>query len=108
MLAIRLCQNTAEDHFNQHAEKNERFGRRVVLVGHIMSLARALSSNGLANAFSIVNIEVAVDVAPTFAGDTIYAWSEVLGKTDIASREDLGALRLRTVASKDQSCAVFP
>ena len=108
MLATRLYQNTAKVHFNQHTEKDGRFGRRIVYGGHIISLARALSFNGLANAFSIVAINAGAHVAPTFAGDTIYAWSEVLGKPDIAGRDDLGALRLRTVASKDQICAAFP
>jgi 2-methylfumaryl-CoA hydratase len=47
-------------------------------------------------------------VAPTFAGDTIYAWSEVLDKTPLPGRSDVGALRLRTVATKDRACADFP
>ncbi len=47
-------------------------------------------------------------VAPTFAGDTIYAWSEVLGKMALPGRSDVGALRLRTVAAKDRVCTDFP
>lgn len=31
----------------------------------------------------------------------------MLGKPDIAGRDDLGALRFRIVASKDQSCSAF-
>ena len=50
-LATRLFQNTASVHFNQHVEGKGRFGRRLVYGGHIISLARALSFNGLANAF---------------------------------------------------------
>jgi 2-methylfumaryl-CoA hydratase len=45
---------------------------------------------------------------PAFAGDTIYAWSEVIDLVDLPGRNDLGALRLRTVATKDQPCADFP
>jgi len=108
MIATRLYQNTAKVHFNQHSEKDGRFGRRIVYGGHVISLARSLSFNGLANAFSIVAINAGSHVAPTFAGDTIYAWSEVTGKSEIAGRDDLGALRLRTLASKDQSCSAFP
>ena len=44
----------------------------------------------------------------SFAGDTIYAWSEILEKAEIPGRKDVGALRLRTVATKDRNCADFP
>ncbi|MBL6940890.1 MAG: MaoC family dehydratase [Rhodospirillales bacterium] len=108
MLATRLYQNTAKVHFNQHTQKEGRFGRRIVYGGHVISLARALSFNGLGNAFKVAAINAGNHVAPTFGGDTIYAWSEVLGKSAVSGRDDLGALRLRTVASKDQSCENFP
>ncbi len=108
MLATRLYQNTARVHFNQQAEKAGRFGRRIIYGGHIISLARALSFNGLANAFSIAAINGGRHVSPAFAGDTIYAWSEVIEPLIVPGRNDLGALRLRTVATKDQPCADFP
>ena len=108
MMATRLYQNTARVHFNQHAEKGGRFGRRIIYGGHIISLARSLSFNGLANAFKIAAINGGRHVAPTFAGDTVYAWSEVLDKMPLPGRIDLGALRLRTVATKDRACAAFP
>ena len=108
MMATRLYQNTARVHFNQHAEKEGRFGRRIIYGGHIISLARSLSFNGLANAIRIAAINGGRHVAPTFAGDTVYAWSEVLDKMPLPGRSDLGALRLRTVATKDRACADFP
>ncbi len=108
MMATRLYQNTAKVHFNQHSQGAGRFGRRIVYGGHVISLARALSFNGLANAFRVAAINGGTHVAPTFAGDTIYAWTEVLGKTALPDRRDLGALRLRTVATKNQDCAAFP
>jgi 2-methylfumaryl-CoA hydratase len=43
-----------------------------------------------------------------FAGSTVFAWSEVLGKAEIPGRTDVGALRLRTVAAKDHPCDDFP
>src|SRR3954468_15133223 len=49
-LATRLYQNTARVHFNLFSESKSRFGRRLIYGGHVMSLARALSFNGLANA----------------------------------------------------------
>ncbi len=108
MLATRLYQNTAKVHFNQHTEKDGRFGRRIIYGGHIISLARSLSFNGLANAFKIAAINGGRHVAPTFAGHTIYAWSEVLDTMTVPGHKDLGALRLRTVATKDKACADFP
>ncbi len=107
-MATRLYHNTARVHFNQHVEKDGRFGRRIVYGGHIISIARALSVNGLANAFRIAAINGGAHSAPSFAGDTIYAWSEVLERIELPDRDDIGALRLRTVATKDQACADFP
>ncbi|PDW02171.1 MaoC family dehydratase [Candidatus Viridilinea mediisalina] len=108
MLATRLYQNTARVHFNQHVEQAGRFGRRIVYGGHIISMARALSFNGLANAQCILAINGGRHTNPSFAGDTIYAWSEVLERSALAGRDDVGALRLRTVATKDRPCHDFP
>jgi 2-methylfumaryl-CoA hydratase len=107
-LATRLFQNTARVHFNQHIEGKGRFGRRLVYGGHIISIARSLSFNGLANAFHLLGLNGARHVAPSFAGDTIYAWSQVLDKAELKDRSDMGALRLRTFAVKDRDCADFP
>ena len=107
-MATRLYQNTARVHFNQFAMSKDRFGRRLIYGGHVISLARALSFNGLANAFHIAAINGGRHVAPLFAGCTVFAWSEVLAKSELPGRHDVGALRLRTVATKDQPCAEFP
>ena len=108
MTATRLYQNNAKVHFNQHTESMGRFGKRLIYGGHIISLARALSCNGLANAFRILAFNGGRHVNPSFAGDTIYAWSEVLDVIELPGRTDLGALRLRTIAAKDRPCADFP
>ncbi len=108
MLATRLYQNTAKVHFNQHAERNGRFGRRIVYGGHIISLARALSVNGLANAFKVAALNGGRHLNPAFAGDTVYAWSEVVDRFEVQQAPGFGALRLRTVATKDLPCTDFP
>ncbi|MBI5163004.1 MAG: MaoC family dehydratase, partial [Magnetospirillum sp.] len=100
MMATRLWQNTAKVHFNQHAQGQGRFGRRLIYGGHIISLARALSFNGLGNAFKIVAINGGRHTNPTFAGDTVYAWSEVLDTAVVDESRGIGALRLRLVATK--------
>jgi 2-methylfumaryl-CoA hydratase len=108
MIATRLYQNTARIHFNQFAEGQGRFGRRLIYGGHAISLARALSFNGLANAFHVAGINGGRHVAPLFAGNTVFAWSEILAKAELPQRSDLGALRVRTIATKDRPCADFP
>ena len=108
MLATRLYQNTARVHFNQHSEGQGRFGRRLIYGGHVISLARALSFNGLANAFHVAAINAGRHVAPLFAGDTVFAWSEILETAEIPGRADVGALRVRHVATKNRPCADFP
>ncbi len=107
-IATRLYQNTAKVHFNQHTEAKGRFGKRIVYGGVVISLARALSFNGLNNAFHLAAINGGRHVAPCFAGDTVYAWSEVLEKVELPGRSDVGALRIRLVAVKNQDCADFP
>ena len=74
----------------------------------MLSIARALSFNGLANVLHVVAINGGAHANPVFAGDTIYAWSEVLAKAELPQHPDLGALRLRLVATKDRPCADFP
>jgi 2-methylfumaryl-CoA hydratase len=90
-IATRLYQNTAKVHFNQHEQVQGQFKRRLVYGGVVISLARALSFNGLANAFHIAAINGGRHVAPCFAGDTIYAWSEILETAEIPARSDIGA-----------------
>ncbi|MFJ2756819.1 MaoC family dehydratase [Nocardioides sp. NPDC087217] len=94
--ATRLWQNTAKVHFNVEARPD---GRNLVYGGHIISLARALSFNGLANAQLIAAINAGAHTSPAFAGDTVYAWSEVLDKVE-TDAPGVGALRLRLVATK--------
>jgi 2-methylfumaryl-CoA hydratase len=107
-IATRLYQNTARIHFNQFAAAQDRFGRRLIYGGHVISLARALSFNGLGNAFHIAAINGGRHVSPLFAGATVFAWSEVLAKAELPGRQDVGALRLRLVAAKDHPGADFP
>jgi len=108
MMATRLYQNTAKVHFNQFEQAGSRFGRRLIYGGHIISMARALSFNGLANAFRIAAINGGAHTNPTFAGDTISAWSEIIDKAELPERADVGALRIRTVATKNTNNQGFP
>jgi 2-methylfumaryl-CoA hydratase len=107
-LATRLYQNTARVHFDQFHGAQGRFGRRLIYGGHVISLARALSFNGLENVFHVAAINGGRHVAPLFAGCTVFAWTQVLECREIPKRKDIGALRLRTIATKDKPCGDFP
>ena len=96
MMATRLWQNTAKVHFNVEARDD---AQRLIYGGHIISMARALSFNGLANAQLIAAINAGAHAAPAFADDTVYAWSEVLDKAETTA-PGVGALRLRLVARR--------
>lgn len=98
MLATRLWQNTAKVHFDA---TNRGDGQRLIYGGHVISLARALSFNGLANAQMIVALNGGAHANPCFSGDTVRAWSEVLDKAE-AVAPGVGAVRLRLVATKGE------
>lgn len=102
MMATRLWQNTAKVHFDQTVRDD---GRRLIYGGHVISLARALSFNGLANAQMIVALNAGAHANPCFAGDTVRAWSEVLDRAE-TSAPGVGALRLRLVATKGAAGAL--
>ena len=108
MLATRLYQNTAKVHFNQHTQGQSPLKRRLIYGGHVISLARALSFNGLGNAFHVTAINGGRHIAPLFAGDTVYAWSQVTDKQLLSGRDDIGALRVNTIATKDHACNDYP
>ncbi len=96
MMATRLWQNTAKVHFDA---TNREDGKRLIYGGHVISMARALSFNGLANAQMIVGLNGGAHANPCFAGDTVRAYSEVLDKAETTA-PGVGALRLRLVAYK--------
>lgn len=95
MIATRLWQNTAKVHF----DLTFRPEGRLIYGGHVISMARALSFNGLANAQMIVGLNGGAHANPCFSGLTIKAWSEVLDKQP-TSAPGVGAIRLRLVATK--------
>ncbi len=105
--ATRLYQNTAKVHFNAFEQKESRFGQRLVYGGVIISIARSHSFNGLGNAFKLLAINGGRHVAPSFSGDTIYAWSEVLDVQVLGTHQRIGAVRLRTIALKDCKASEF-
>jgi 2-methylfumaryl-CoA hydratase len=100
-LATRLYQNTARVHFDAHMMASTSFKRRLVYGGHVISVCRALSYDGLENVLAIAAVNGGSHTHPTFAGDTLYARTEVLEKWALPGRGDVGALRLRLLGLKN-------
>jgi len=98
-LATKLYQNPARLHFDA---SQSTYNKRLVFGGHVMSVCRALSYEGLENALTIAAINGGAHVNPTFGGDTLYAHSEVLALMEIPNRKDVGALRLRLLGVRGQ------
>lgn len=106
--ATRLYHNTAQVHFDARGMADSRFGRRIVYGGHVISIALALAQNGLQTSLKIAAWNGGAHVAPTFAGDTLRAFTEVVECAEIPGRADVGALRLRLSAVKNVSAAELP
>ena len=105
MMATKLYQNNAKVHFNHFIEKGGRFGQRIVYGGHVISLSRALSFNGLSNAFKVVAINGGTHASPCFAKTTVFAWSKILDKVEVT--ESIGAMRVRTNGIGDAQAYQF-
>ena len=105
MMATKLYQNNAKVHFNHFIEKGGRFGKRIVYGGHVISLSRALSFNGLSNAFKVVAINGGTHASPCFAKMTVFAWSKILDKVEVT--DSIGAMRVRTNGIGDAQAYQF-
>ncbi|MRX26652.1 MaoC family dehydratase [Kangiella sp. HZ709] len=100
-LATNLYQNNAKVHFNHHQMNSSKHGQRLVYGGHVISLCRTVSHNGLANAQWLAAINSGAHVNPSYEGDTIYAASQVLDKKALGN--GVGALNIRTIGYKNSS-----
>jgi len=101
-MATKLYQNNAKVHFDAHMMHSTPMGKRLMYGGHVISIARTLSFNGFQNAMWVCAINAGTHANPTFGGDTLYAYTEILDKIEL-DRDDIGLLRLRTVAIKNQA-----
>jgi 2-methylfumaryl-CoA hydratase len=101
--ATRLYHNSAQVHFDAHGMLASKFGKRIVYGGHVISVAMALSQNGLNTSLRIAAWNGGAHVAPTFAGDTLRAFTEVVDRAELPTRRDVGALRLRLTTVKNVS-----
>jgi 2-methylfumaryl-CoA hydratase len=100
-LATRLYQNNAQVHFDQAMMNNSPHGKRLVYGGHIISICRALSYNGLGNALWLSAINSGAHCNPSFSDDTIYSQSTILDKIDIKERNDIALVRIQMIGTKN-------
>lgn len=104
MAFTRLFQNSAKVHFDARLME----GRPLVYGGVVISHAYAMALNGLEARLGIVGINAGAHTSPIYAGDTLYAFTEV---KEVFAPElgGVGALRLRLVGVKntDPSAADF-
>ncbi len=105
MQATRLYHNSAQVHFDARGMADTKFGKRLVYGGHVISVALALAQNGFNTQLKIAAWNGGAHVAPTFAGDTLRAFTQVIERAELPSRRDVGALRLRLSAVKNVSAA---
>jgi 2-methylfumaryl-CoA hydratase len=105
MQATRLYHNSAQVHFDAQGMASSRFGKRLVYGGHVISVAMALAQNGFNTMLRIAAWNGGAHVAPTFGGDTLRAFTEVIERAELPTRRDVGALRLRLCAVKNIAAA---
>lgn len=95
MSFTRLFQNSAKVHFDARAMD----GKPLVYGGVVISLAYALAYHGLENRWGLRAVNGGTHANPTYAGDTLYAYTEVIDAKKL--KGDRGALRLRLVCTKN-------
>jgi acyl dehydratase len=106
-LLTKLVMNTAQAHFNEHAMKNTPFGQRLVFGLVTGSIVIGLANQDTAeNAIAEVGLDKMRFTAPVFHGDTLYAYTEVLGREE-AERKDAGVVRFKHWGVKDDGVVVF-
>jgi len=95
VMITNLVMNTAQGHFNEHAMKDSPFGRRITFGGYTAALVIGLASQDTAeNALAELSLDKIRFATPVFAGDTVTAYTEVLGVED-ADRPDAGLVHFR-------------
>ena len=92
-----LTMNTHPLHFDAHYAKKTEFGRPLVNSALTLSIVAGMSVSDLSQkAIANLGWENIKLTAPVFAGDTLYAESEVLAKRESKSRPTQGIVSART------------
>ena len=96
-----LTMNTHPLHFDAEYAAKSEFGKPLVNSCLTLSIVAGMSVSDLSQkAIGNLGWDKIKLSAPVFAGDTIYAMSEVLGKRESKSRPTQGIVTVRTTGNK--------
>ncbi len=103
-----LTMNTHPLHFDREYAKHSEFGQPLVNSTLTLSIVVGMtvsdtSQKAIAN-LGWTDIKL---TAPVFAGDTLYAESEVLEKRESASRPTQGIVKIRTIGKKADGTVIM-
>ena len=103
-----LTMNTHPLHFDAHYAKKTEFGRPLVNSALTLSIVAGMSVSDLSQkAIANLGWENIKLTAPVFAGDTLYAESEVLAKRESKSRPTQGIVSARTTGANADGTIVI-
>ncbi len=111
MMLTNLVLNTAQLHFNQAMceERPDTYfgGRRVVFGGVVLAFVAGLASEETTeNALAELSMDEGRHLAPVFAGDTLFAESTVLEKSE-GDRPEAGVVKFRLVGKNQRGEVVL-
>lgn len=99
--------NTAQGHFNEHRMLGSPFGHRINFGGITASFIIGLASQDTAEQVLRELALTAIRFShPVLHGDTLYAYTEVLGKED-ADQPDAGIVTFRHIGLNQDDTVVF-
>jgi itaconyl-CoA hydratase len=102
-----LTMNTNEIHFNNDYAAGTEWGRP--LINSALTLAIVLGMSVMDVSQNAVNLgwEEIKLLNPVFAGDTLYAQTEVLEKRESKSRPEMGIVKLKTIGYNQNNTPVI-
>jgi acyl dehydratase len=102
-----LTLNTHPLHFDAEYGKGTEFGRNLVVSTYTLALFIGMSvSDCSQKAVANLGMDEVRFTAPVFAGDTLYAESEVLAKRESKSRPGQGIVTIRTTGKNQDGVVV--
>ena len=98
-----LTLNTHPLHFDAEYAKNSEFGRNLVVSPYTLALMIGMSVTDCSQkAIANLGMDEVKFPAPVFAGDTLYAESEVLDVRPSKSRPNQGIVTIRTIGKNQR------
>jgi len=112
VLITNLVMNTAQGHFNEHMMESSPQKHRIVFGGITASIVIGLAMQDTGeNAFQELGLDKVRFRVPVLHGDTLYAFSEVLGKDDspevLHGHKDVGVVHFRHWGINQRGETVF-